>query len=62
MLVVDISTDPLRFSSPRRAFRRGGIRSFNALPDGGFIALRRIDGGQAGSYDVWLNWVASVER
>ena len=58
--VVDVSRDPVRFSPPRRLFEISNQVSLNALPGGGFTSLELSVGEGQGSYEIWLNWAASL--
>lgn len=60
--VVDVSSDPTRFSTPRRLFRISGFRSLSARPEGGFAALQVSGGEQQGGYEIWLNWANRVNN
>jgi Tol biopolymer transport system component len=61
LMVVDVTTDPVRFSSPRIQFQQDSLRNLNITADGDFYALRRLAGVAQGSYAVWLNWRAGGE-
>jgi serine/threonine-protein kinase len=61
LMVVDVTTHPIRFSSPRLQFQQDSLRDLNITANGDFYALRRLAGAAQGSYAVWLNWRVGAE-
>jgi serine/threonine protein kinase len=62
LMVVEVSRDPVRFSTARQLFPTDDLFDVDPAPDGGFYALRRAEGGRRATYEVWLNWAASLQE
>jgi Tol biopolymer transport system component len=61
-MAIDISTDPVRFGSPRLLFRIDNVAWLHPAADGEFYGLLRTGGVSQSSYEVWLGWAESLDR
>ena len=61
-MAVDVSTDPVRFGSPRLLFRLDSVAWLNPAADGEFYGLLRTGGASQSSFEVWLGWAESLDR